>query len=212
MNYFNIPYKFTDENNANVFCIGSIIRRAKKGDLVLGSGLMFESEKPSPLATYRFVRGPRTRKRILELGGDCPEIYCDPALLLPLFCEESVKKYDLGIVPHFVDYAFVKKEYPSYRIIDVINNDPLSVAKDISECRSIISSSLHGIIAAHSYNIPAAWIKFSNKIKGDDIKFKDYYESHGLYAELSTIKDPIFTQPSKDITPIVDIFKEFEKQ
>jgi hypothetical protein len=46
-----------------------------------------------------------------------------------------------------------------------------------------VSSSLHGIIIAHSYGIPAAWIAIS-EIHGSgvsaDFKFLDYYSSVGL--------------------------------
>ena len=209
MDYFNIKYSFAREEDANMLCIGSIIRRAKKGCIVLGSGIMFNKEDLSPHANYRFVRGPHTRKTIIECGGTCPEIYGDPGLLLPLFCEELNKKYDVGIVPHFIDYKYVKQTYSNYYIIDVINNDPLEVAKKITQCKTIISSSLHGIIAAHAYGIPAAWVKFSNNVKGNDAKFKDYFASINLDSTASTMKEPIFTLSQININPIVNIFKEY---
>jgi hypothetical protein len=144
-------------------------------------------------AQWKFVRGPFTRSRIIDCGGECPEIYGDPALLLALMCDESKKEFDVGIVPHYVDYNYVKETYPDYKVINVKNLDPLETAREITKCRSIISSSLHGIICAHAYNIPAAWVPFSNKLKGDGIKFQDHYSSVNLKCEQSTIEDPIFT-------------------
>lgn len=208
LDYFKISYEHSSIENADIISIGSIARHARDNQIVLGSGIINgRKEKVNPAADWRFVRGPRTRQRLIECGGTCPEIYGDPALLLPLFCDESKKEYDVGIVPHFVDYDFVKEKYPNYKIINVINNNPLEVAKEITKCRSIISSSLHGIIAAHAYNIPAAWVKFSNKIKGDDIKFKDHYESLNLIAENSSIENPKFTTGDLNLNPIINMFE-----
>jgi len=155
----------SNPETSDAMCIGSIIQRSTNNMIVLGSGVMHSKHKLNPDADYRFVRGPLTREKILSAGGLCPKIYGDPALLLPLFCNESKKEYDIGIVPHYVDYDEMKLQYPEYNIINLKNHNPLEVAKEITKCRQIISSSLHGIIAAHAYGIPAAWIKFSNKVK-----------------------------------------------
>ena len=47
--------------------------------------------------------------------------------------------------------------------------------KDIAQCNHIVSSSLHGIVTAHSLNIPAVWVKLSDKVVGDGYKFRDYF-------------------------------------
>jgi pyruvyltransferase len=178
LDHHNIKYEMDDvAAKGSAMCIGSIIHKATDNMIVLGSGCMHSKHQLNPNADYRFVRGPLTRQRVLECGGTCPSIYGDPALLLPEFCSESKKEYDVGIVPHYVDYADIVERYPNYKVIDLTNNDPIAVAKEITKCRSIISTSLHGIIAAHAYGIPAAWVKYSNKLKGNDIKFRDYYSS-----------------------------------
>lgn len=205
--YFNIPYVYKEIDDADTLCIGSIIVHAKKDTLVLGSGLLKQKQKPNPLANYKFVRGPLTRKRILELGGSCPEIYGDPALLLPLIWEPLKKEHEIGIVPHIYNYTEVKEKYPSYKIID-LTKDPKIVTQEITSCKKIISSSLHGIIVSHAYGIPAAWVKFETKLVGDDIKFKDYYASFNKDATLSTVEFPVFTEANFDISKLIDIFKQ----
>jgi len=209
LDYFNIKHKMVKSpSNASAMCIGSIVHRATDNMIVLGSGTMHTKHKLNPNADYRFVRGPLTRKRIIECGGNCPEIYGDPALLLPLFCNESKKEFDVGITPHYVDYELVKNLFPNYKIIKLENANPLDVAKEITKCRTIISSSLHGIIAAHAYGIPAAWVKFSNNIKGDNIKFKDHYAALKLEAKLSSLDDPIFSVGQISLTPIKEVFNK----
>jgi hypothetical protein len=206
--YYNLNYKFTEKDSANTLCIGSIARLANDNALILGSGTASKKYKLNPNSTYKFVRGPLTRKYVIRDGGVCPDIYGDPALLLPKFCKESKKEYKIGIVPHFVDYKFAKENFPKYNIIDVINQDPLVVAQEITKCEKIISSSLHGIIAAHAYGIPAAWIKLSKKVKGDDTKFYDYFMSVGCSL----------TDPNKSLDNIKyydrnkDLTKDIEEQ
>lgn len=201
--HFKIKYEFT-KDDFNTICVGSIANKAKKDCLVLGSGIAWENINLNQYADWRLVRGPYTRSAILKSGGKCDEIYGDPALLLPLFCDESKKKYDVGIIPHYKEYDLIRQKYPNYKIINLNNPNPLEVAKQISECRSTISSSLHGIIASHAYNIPCAWVKFSDKIIGDDTKFKDYYMSIGIDITLSSLKDPIFQKPKKNLTQSIE--------
>jgi len=208
LDYFDINYTHTRIEDAQLLCIGSIARHAKEGTIVLGSGMINgRKEKLNPNADWRFVRGPYTRQRVIDCGGTCPEVYGDAAMLLPLICPAEEKQYNIGIVPHFVDYDYVKQYYSNYKIINVINENPLEVAKEISQCKKIISSSLHGIIAAHAYGIPAAWVEFSDKIKGDKIKFKDHYAALGLTATVSTVEDPIFTIENLNLDPIINILK-----
>jgi hypothetical protein len=204
--YYSLKYEY-QENNFNTICIGSTGNKVTNDCLVLGTGIAWENTKLNPNANWLFTRGPLTRKSLIKSGGNCPEIYGDPALLLPLFCSESKKEYDIGIVPHMKEYEMVKKKYPNHKVINLNNQDPLSVAKEITKCRSIISSSLHGIICAHAYNIPCAWVKFSNLIIGDDTKFKDHYLSIGLECELSSIDSPIFTNKLINTSIIDNIFK-----
>lgn len=208
LDYFNIPWERSSYENSNLISIGSIAKLAKTNTIVLGSGLIGRHENLCPTADWKFVRGPFTRDRVLACGGECPEIYGDPAMLLPLICDESKKEFDVGIVPHYVDQKHVRDTYPGYKIIDVKNLNPLETAKEITKCRKIISSSLHGIICAHAYNIPAAWVPFSNKLKGDGIKFRDHYASMGLICELSTIENPIFTVGNfKNLKKIKSIYE-----
>lgn len=209
--YFGIKYEY-NKDDYDAIAIGSIASKARAGTHVFGSGTINLKHDLCPDAVWHFVRGPITRECVLSAGGDCPEIYGDPAMLLPLVCPALSKTTDIGIVPHYVDYDYVKQTHPEYRVINVLNSDPLSVAQEISQCRFIIASSLHGLICAHAYGIPAAWMKFSDKIKGHDVKFHDHYAATKAELRLSTWNNLHFTAPKFDIEPIVNIFQTISAQ
>jgi pyruvyltransferase len=159
---------------------GSILAHVNKKCIVWGSGIIQENQIVKP-AKFLAVRGPETRRVLMSQGYDVPEVYGDPALLLPKYYNPKIdKKYKLGIIPHYVDYKFVVEHYANSNdilIIDLMTNNIEAITDKILQCKRIVSSSLHGIIVSHSYQIPAVWVKFSNKLFGDDIKFKDYFMS-----------------------------------
>jgi polysaccharide pyruvyl transferase WcaK-like protein len=167
-------------NKTNYLAIGSILAHATKDSVVWGSGIVDKTHTIAK-ADFRAVRGPRTRQFLKELGYECPAVYGDPALLLPRYYDLEIRKeYKVGIVPHYVDYPFAKKMYQGngeISVIDLLTQQVEQTTKEILSCQYIISSSLHGIIVAHAYGIPAVWVKFSDKIFGDDIKYFDYFES-----------------------------------
>ncbi|WP_130734323.1 polysaccharide pyruvyl transferase family protein [Flavobacterium sp. J27] len=175
--------------------IGSIIHNVNHKCIVWGSGII-NCEFKIKKATFLAVRGPQTRKYLLNFGYQVPEVYGDPAILLPLFFNPVVeKKYKIGIVPHYKDYEIVKNWYTNHKdivVIDMMTNDVEAKTREFLECEKIISSSLHGIIIAHAYEIPAVWQKFSNKVFGDDIKYQDYFESVGLNSYKPNIRETAF--------------------
>lgn len=182
---FAIPKKWSIFNYFQPIYVtaGSILANINKNCIVWGSGII-QQDQIVKKATFLAVRGPQTRKRLLELGFEVPEVYGDPALLLPNYYHPTIeKKYQLGIVPHYNDYKMVKQWYSkdtSIKIIDLMTLDVEQTTNEFLKCEYIISSSLHGLIVAHAYGIPAVWVKFSDKLFGDGIKFQDYFESVGI--------------------------------
>ena len=161
-----------------LLAVGSILSFAEEGDVLWGTG-----SKSGKIEGYGFsqldvrsVRGPLTRKFLIEnFGISVPEIYGDPALLVPYLFPEFQKKqsptYEYLIIPHFADVKlFPKSEYSNV----VYPTDPWNeVIEKILDSKFVISSSLHGIIIAEAFGIPARWLRVS---KGEPVfKFYDYY-------------------------------------
>ena len=180
----NTNSKFKFFKRKHYLIIGSIISAATTHSIVWGSGIIHAKENVKK-AEFLAVRGPETRKRLLELGYDVPQVYGDPALLLALFFKQQPAniKYEYGIVPHYVDYDYVKEQYSKYenvKIINLLTDNVEDVIQEFLQCKRILSSSLHGLIVAHAFRIPALWTKVSDKLNGDDIKFQDYFNSVGI--------------------------------
>lgn len=172
-----------------ISAIGSILHLTTLDTVVWGSGMMTSKMLPKigPKKIYA-VRGPMTRKILVENGYDCPEVYGDPALLLPYYYRPKgkTKKYKLGIIPHYEDYykdelkkfkndndVLVIKLFDYHKWTDIIDQ--------ICSCDYIVSSSLHGLIVAEAYKIPNLWM-FLNSPSADQskrFKFHDFFQSIG---------------------------------
>lgn len=70
-------------------------------------------------------------------------------------------------------------------VISPVRKRAQTVLEEICSCQYIVSSSLHGLIIADSYNIPNGRIKLNELDDSNDYKFKDYYSS--LNEELRTL-------------------------
>lgn len=138
------------------------------------------------------VRGPLTRDVLLKNGIDCPAVYGDPALLLPLVYKPQVKKNDrIGIIPHYrtLETDWLENEWISFlkenNDIVVINMSKYEKWTDIIDlicsCNLILSESLHGLIVSESYSIPSIWVEMipHNLSWEWDFKFNDFYCSIG---------------------------------
>lgn len=194
-------------NKTNYLAAGSIIHHATRDSTVWGSGIIDRKQQIAP-ADFRAVRGPRTRQYLLELGYDCPEVYGDPALLMPEFYNPKIeKKYKIGIIPHYHDFKEVFEVYqndPEVKVIDMMTLDVEAVTREILECEQTISSSLHGLIVSHAYDIPSIWVEFSDKLFGDGVKFADYLESVSL-----TVYKPKFLDHQYSSEGFIKLIKEF---
>jgi len=108
----------------------------------------------------------------------------DPGLLLSrLFDTSKIKKiYRLGIIPHYVDIGnpLLNKIKISKSITLDIRTSPNILIQQLAQCETVVSSAMHGLIAADSFGIPNIRMILSDKITGGDYKYNDYYSAFGI--------------------------------
>ena len=113
----------------------------------------------------------------------------DPGLLISRLFDNHIvpKRYKLGIIPHYSDANnpliedIIQANNGCHRIN--ILDKPNVVIADIAQCERIVSTALHGLIAADSLGIPNRWIKVSDEVRGRGFKFHDYYSTFGITTE-----------------------------
>ncbi len=190
--------------------IGSILQSSNNNAIVWGSGIISDRKTPlfKPKKVYA-VRGPKTREVLLARGIECPEVYGDPALILPTLIQPNKveSKYKLGIIPHYNNKndVFFNQSFPdNIKIIDIETDDVQAFIDDITSCELIVSSSLHGIIIADAYGVPAHHVSFDDSVEGGEFKFFDYYLSVGRDCNY-----PIKISDSTDIKELYELPKSY---
>ncbi len=178
-----VPVQFTRHPRLlKYLVVGSIVHAADANTVVWGAGAIDSAVRigcrPRRVCA---VRGPLTRELLRAQDVDVPEVYGDPALLMPRFYNPEVQvRYDAGLVPHYVDkgHPWLRQYEDDDRILIIdVEGDTFSFIRKLRQCRHIISSSLHGIICADAYGVPATWVEFSDDVIGDGFKFRDYFAS-----------------------------------
>jgi hypothetical protein len=190
--------------------VGSVLHFGANNSRIWGSGLL-DTSYSAPNGKYYAVRGKYTRQELQKRGYKVPEVYGDPGLLAPLYYNNKnvTKKYILGVIPHYFETEEIIEQAKNLNLTDevkIINlrNDIEPVLDDILSCEHIISSSLHGIIVPHAYEIPTLRVEFSDKIIGDGIKYMDYFDSVGI----DHYEPPFIDWTKFDTNSVLDYFKK----
>lgn len=169
------------EEKGKLLSVGSVLCFLQDNDIVWGSGYIqpMRVEKKENVRIVS-VRGPLSDKM---LAGN--NRYGDPCFMLPdLYFPRVKKKYDIGIVPHYVDEKIVRNKFKDIHVISAMNTVE-GFINDILQCDRIISSSLHGIVISEAYGIPSKWVQYSERVIGGHFKFHDYYLGTGRQPEVN---------------------------
>jgi pyruvyltransferase len=156
------------KKKGKLMVIGSEFQEAKAGDVVWGQGI-----RRTEHYTLKGVKVLAARGRLAEQyihGLNFPDVYGDPGLLMPLIYKpKAEKKHELGIIPHHTD----RDNHPEGHTIPVTLGWKEFIDEIVS-CERVVSSSLHGIVLAEAYGIPAEWAIWGAGTQAQYIKYQDY--------------------------------------
>ena len=176
----------TSKDTKHLFAIGSIIDFGSQDATIWGSGLLNNNARYKLAIDYkkgrkldiRCVRGPYTKQILLNVGYECPDVYGDPAIIMPLIYNPEVdKEYDVSVITHIDNNGIADDLQDVNRInkIEIQTDDYKYFVAEIKKSKKIISSSLHGIILAEAYGVPAVFV--ARNVMNEIMKFYDWYES-----------------------------------
>lgn len=179
-----LSFDDTVSKTKHLMAIGSLLGgRGFFDSTVWGSGIMsffditsVKAKKRIRNLDIRAVRGPVTREALKQCGINCPEIYGDPAVLLPLIYHPQKKeKTKTAAVLHF--HAQNDNLIQNINYIDIKTYEYENFIDNLVSAEKVISSSLHGIIMAEAYGIPAVFLCEGRE--NEMLKYYDWYFSTG---------------------------------
>ena len=164
---------------AELIPIGSLLEHlpADFAGAIWGSGMIDDHMMELPRAQILALRGRLTWENLRR--PPTPALG-DPGLLA-CSCYGPVSSIEapLAIVPHLSHRQSGSVRHLQARfggrvtIVDV-TRPPAEVVRSIASSGAVISTSLHGLIVADSYGIPAAWWQPDPPLGGGTFKFRDY--------------------------------------
>src|SRR5690606_29800891 len=103
----------------------------------------------------------------------------DPGILVARHRPRPPVRWDVAFVPHGHHRSHVPflslAEAAGYRVRVVdVHQTAERVVREIAASAAVITTSLHGLVTADAYGIPAAWTTLEPPLEGGDFKFHDY--------------------------------------
>jgi hypothetical protein len=165
-------------SRARLAGVGSILEFLPEDwdGVIWGSGLMHGSPHPLPRARVLAVRGHLTRELI---GAPDDVALGDPGILVGRLRPQPKQRWDVALVPHGHHRSHVpflslgEDSGRRVRVVDV-HRTAEHVVREIAASGAVITTSLHGLVTADAYGIPAVWTTLEPPLGGGAFKFHDY--------------------------------------
>lgn len=194
--------------------VGSILHLAAPGDVVWGTGRngrIGSGEHTLDDLDIRAVRGPCTREWLLDLGVDCPAVFGDPAMLLPMLRLDLValsgqRRHGVTFVSHIDDPSISVPR--GIRVLSP-RDEVETILRAVVGSELVVATSMHPVIVAEAFGVPARSIVNRSE---PEFKFADHYRSTGRpdYRRASSVADAIELggerPPEIDLEPLLAAF------
>ena len=171
----------------HLLALGSLLGRGIFDATVWGSGILevptlqrLKHQKGVRSYDTRAVRGPKTRDVLLDYGFPCPAVYGDPGVLLPLISPaHSVASSagPVGVIFHRTTDLSDFELPRGCKRISIETSDYQRFVEELMGCSRIVSESLHGVILAESYGVPARAFLVGDRVSTCSFKYEDWYAS-----------------------------------
>lgn len=210
---YGLDRKIKLNRTRHLYTVGSIINMGFQNAVIWGSGLIREENykwRYFRKLDIRAVRGPETRRVLTHLGYNCPAVYGDPAVLMPLIYEASPNRekcYDFSVILHHALGKIKGEDLKGGNLISMSTTDYKYVIDEIVKSKCVISGSLHGIILAEVYGVPAVLLR--DRENFELFKYKDYYGSTG--RAVFPIADSLSEALSADVPSVPDFTEMRQK-
>lgn len=176
---------------------------------VWGTGFLFGDDNELPLCRPNLIvhalRGKLSKDKLSglldkPLPEDIP--LADPGLLASFFISPNVeKKHAIGFIPQFREHGTdeVKRVLDAHHDMHFIDitQSPREVIREIQQCETVISSSLHGLVFSDSLGVPNVHARLTELPKGGPFKFRDYYSAFGITDPALTVEDACVITPKE---------------
>lgn len=177
-----------------VVSVGSVMHFARPRDVVWGTGINGKVTNArvhgERKLDVRAVRGPLSAAYMTARGIEVPEVYGDPAMLLPMLMPELARwarhpVTDLLVAPNLNDLrsADLPGSTPAWPVDReagqrlLVPTDPVrTVLRTIAQSRFVVGSSLHAVIIADALGIPARFVASAHE---SVFKYRDYLAGTG---------------------------------
>ncbi|MBL8599244.1 MAG: polysaccharide pyruvyl transferase family protein [Devosia sp.] len=216
----NVRLRGGTSERPGIVTIGSLLHELDRpGHTVWGTGLIcpidewikakLENAKPSRIEA---VRGHLTSNELVnQLGWDIPQVFGDPALLLPRYYRPRIRpelRDKIAVIPHYIHLDRFREMAPDTSIVLVdARQHPSKVIDAIASVERVVSTSLHGVICAQAFGKP--WVSLllaDSPLVGGSFKFEDFFSNldrdqvAAYSARLDDLSSPVLIDLSKFAT------------
>ena len=174
LTHYGIAFEWSPPGRCEMIGAGSILSKVPRfwTGAVWGTGFI-RSGMHTDLRTARVLalRGQYTRSHVKMPRGHKPFVFGDPGILVSDLPRDDVEATDVLLVPHYVDHQMVAR-HPGLPVQDITASSQ-HVLGAIASARTVITSSLHALIAADALGIPHI-LEPHDSVVGGLFKFQDY--------------------------------------